>query len=101
MNISSLSNLDSFQLLFNGLPTPGRQITWPDLKTWLTNELFTQPLTLTGVLSIIGATTITGNLVVSGDVKATTYHVGTDAGIDFSGAVTTITVKKGIITAAA
>jgi len=42
------------------------------------------------------------NVVVSGDVKAATFHVGNDAGIDATiviPAVATITIKKGIITA--
>lgn len=44
--------------------------------------------------------TATGNMVVTGDVKAATYHVGASAGVDFGpAAVASITVKKGIVTA--
>lgn len=41
------------------------------------------------------------NVVASGDVKGTTFHVGNDAGVDaviVIPAVATITIKKGIIT---
>ena len=40
------------------------------------------------------------NLTTSGDIDAATYTVGGVAGIDFNGAVTNITVVKGIVTAA-
>jgi hypothetical protein len=41
------------------------------------------------------------NLVASGDIKAATFHVGNDAGVDATiviPAVATITIKKGLIT---
>jgi len=45
--------------------------------------------------------TLTGiDVITDGDCKAATYHVGATAGADFSGAVTNITVVKGIVTAA-
>ncbi len=57
--------------------------------------------TPTLVTPAIGAATGT-SVVLSGDCKAATYHVGADAGADGNGTViTAITVKKGIITSIA
>jgi hypothetical protein len=54
--------------------------------------------TPTLVTPVLGAATGT-SVVLSGDCKAATYHVGTDAGVDGSGTViTAITIKKGIVT---
>ena len=42
------------------------------------------------------------NIIATGNVKAATFNVGNDAGVDASvviPAVATITIKKGIITA--
>ena len=64
-------------------------------------------LIVAGTLTMTGDPTITGDLTVVGtsdlgtSAEANAYTVGGVAGIDFSGAVTTITVVKGIVTAAA
>ena len=62
---------------------------------------------IVGTLAMTGNPTITGDLTVTGtsdlgtSAEADAYTVGGVAGIDFSGAVTTVTVVKGIVTAAA
>ena len=72
----------------------------------ITNSTLTV-LTGTGIgintMTVTDALNLSGNAVVTGDVKAATYHVGTDAGIDATittgGLVgKTITIKKGLIT---
>ncbi len=74
-----------------------------NLRSTLTDETGTGSAvfanTPTLVTPAIGAATGT-SVVLSGDCKAATYHVGTDAGADGTGTViTAITIKKGIVTA--
>lgn len=59
------------------------------------------PTTVQGESTSDGTQTVQ-NLVSTGDIKAATFHVGNDAGVDATiiiPAVATITIKKGIITA--
>ncbi len=74
-----------------------------NLRSTLTDETGTGSAvfanTPTLVTPVLGAATGT-SVVLSGDCKAATFHVGADAGVDGTGTViTAITVKKGLVTA--
>lgn len=58
-------------------------------------------LALTGTVGLTGDLTVVGTSDLGTSAEADAYTVGGVAGIDFSGAVTTVTVVKGIVTAAA
>ncbi len=89
--------------LATGMATFLGNATSANLASTLTDEtgsgaaVFANTPTL--VTPAIGAAT-GASVVLSGDCKAATYHVGTDAGADGSGTViSAITIKKGIVTA--
>lgn len=89
--------------LATGMATFLGNATSANLSSTMTDETGSGALvfanTPTLVTPVLGAATGT-SVALSGDCKAATFHVGTDAGVDGSGTtITAITVKKGLITA--
>ena len=89
--------------LATGMATFLGNATSANLASTVTDETGTGALVFANTPTLatpaIGAATGT-SVVLSGDCKAATFHVGTDAGVDGSGStITAITVKKGLITA--